>query len=556
VLGRRIAGSKAYVEARESLTLRIPYIFICVSHKYVIFQENETGRRVRRTGRFQAGSKNGMRDGNRVFYIFIIHKLFSYSKTLHNFLFFVCTVHISMDFTLDPETHRIRRDYERGLEELVLDTEDDLFEYTGSAGGTASGQDDQRSTTTGSSQIPRPLGASTQTIEDDRIPRAVAMSEPAAGAVGPIIQPPNRRGFHCAARGLLLTYSQCPHSQWTLIREACLRTHHEHCLVGFELHQDGSQHIHVACFSDVAVRVDSAGAWDVTDDSQRPPIRHHPNVKLVYSPPGAVRYVAKDGKFEICTGSPAWKSAFENWIGGGDAPRPVPIRQRDRSDGTTAALGKRLLDGEPLEHIVRERPSLIIQRNLDQIRRNLELVRTPQLDDGKTIEKFEVGPFSHYFSPTVRLRCGVGTVDGRENTHVFLYGPPKCGKSYAIEALERCGARIYRRNRFNNWANYDSINYDVIVSDDFNSSSVPEDAMGELLQCLDGKPTYPNNKGGVGHHRSLKLFIFASNSTPDALDTTSIWHAFFTRMTCYQFTPGSERSRPWEGASVSRHTIE
>lgn len=463
-----------------------------------------------------------------------------------------------MDFLEDTAiSTRLREEYQKRLEDLTLDTEEDyLREYEAETlSPSCDGTEEDSIGLSGSTEVPRPIGASTPSGQVERISEATSVSESTAFA-GAIPQPPKRRGFHCAARGLLLTYSQCAHSQWTLIREACLRTGHEHCVVGFELHADGSQHVHVACFSDSAVRVDSQGAWDVVDNSQRLAVRYHPNVQMVYSPGGAVRYVVKDGKYEICTGSSTWKKAFEDWIAGGDAARPPSSHKKTQGEYSVTALGKRLLDGEQLDVIVRERPGLIIQRNLECIKRNLELVRTPKPDDGKTIETFQVGPFTHHFSSVVRLRCGVGTVDGRENSHVFLYGPPKCGKSYTVEALERGGARIYRRNRFSNWANYDSINYDVIVSDDFNASSVPEDAMGELLQCLDGKPTYPNNKGGVGHHRSLKLFIFVSNATPTALDTTSIWHAFFTRMTLYEFKAGVNRAMPWEGASISRSTID
>lgn len=363
--------------------------------------------------------------------------------------------------------------------------------------------------------------------------------------------PQSRRGFHCVARALLLTY---PRTSWECserIRRKCDSTRHVHQVVGFELHEDGTQHIHVACFSDDSTRVDNSRSWDIVEPTGAE-VRH-PNVRMVSRPPYAVRYVVKSGHFEIHTASALWRQTFENWIAGQNTDRPdIPRVRRGTGTSLSSALGKRLLGGEPLSTIVAEQPGLILLRNLDTIRRNLLIVRKPGEHDARTIETLQVGPYTHHYKASIALRSCDGTVDGRKNTHVFIHGPRETGKSFCLKALESGDTRVYRRNRFGNWANYDSNEFDVIVSDDFDRASVPDDAMGELLQCLDGKPTNPNNKGGVAHHRSPKLFIFISNFGPTVLNNTTQWDAFFSRMTCYEFQSGPNRQHPWQGAIVTR----
>jgi len=281
--------------------------------------------------------------------------------------------------------------------------------------------------------------------------------------------------FNLHSRHILLTYPRTKHDEG---RQAVLsvlnRVGAERYLVGFENHQDGSEHIHVYIDFQRKRHFRDVRAFDIECGCK------HPNVVTCRSYRGAIRYVTKDGRFDHAGFSEAEIDDIK-----------APRRSRNRPASSQREIGKRLIAGERIETIASDYPELVVNSDLVKLRNNAIMVRAynPELVK-RVIQQVQIFNLTYYFNPELPCRNG-------GNYHLWLYGEPGSGKSTIFTNLAN-QYRIYSVSDGANWAGFDSDLYDAILFDECTPETLTKTTFSVLNTIMDGRPYHLNSKGGAG----------------------------------------------------------
>lgn len=181
--------------------------------------------------------------------------------------------------------------------------------------------------------------------------------------------------FDIDSKSWFLTWPQCP-----LTKEHCLTLLRAKrtitaAVVSRELHEDGSPHLHAYVLLERRYRVRNPRFWDLES--------YHGNYQSAKSVRAVVGYIKKDGDI-LEFGDIDWSEKVAS--------------HKDHR----RYLGKRIIQGEPLEDIVRDDPSLIF--GLTKLSQDVLTWKSLSL---KIFDK-----------PDVR--------------GLWIYGPPRVGKSYYV----------------------------------------------------------------------------------------------------------------------------
>ena len=154
----------------------------------------------------------------------------------------------------------------------------------------------------------------------------------------------NSVGFRIESKSWFLTYPKCPMTKeevhaLLLGKGRAIRGG----VIARELHEDGTPHIHVYLLLAKAFSTRNSKCWDLAG--------YHGNYQKARSLDAVIKYISKDGDI-LQFGDICWTEKVDS-------------RKEHRR-----YLGKRIIDGTPLEDIVREDPSLIF--GLSKLRQDVQ----------------------------------------------------------------------------------------------------------------------------------------------------------------------------------------
>lgn len=181
-------------------------------------------------------------------------------------------------------------------------------------------------------------------------------------------------------------------------------------VVAQEDHQDGSKHLHAYVLLAKRFNCTNPRFWDLKE--------FHGNYQKARNVDHVNQYVKKDGNF-IQYGDIDWKEKVES--------------RKDHRQ----YLGKRLIDGEPLEDVVRSDPSLLFGLHKLQ-------------QDVNTWKQMSLKPVH---APSIR--------------GIWIYGPPRVGKTHYVHQTE---LSLYKKAQNKWWDNYTGEK--AVLIDDFDKHGV------------------------------------------------------------------------------------
>lgn len=307
--------------------------------------------------------------------------------------------------------------------------------------------------------------------------------------------PPKRTyNFRLDARQLFLTYPQCPMS-----KEAALEALKEkfpkwtYICVSRELHEDGNPHLHA--YLELSQRTSFYDARFADLGSQ------HGKYERAAKPANALEYVKKDRDFVSTGADPLFEEPKEK---------------------VTDLVALRILDGEDLSTLVKEQtfPGSMMM-NLKKIQDYENYVRS--LSGPKEVLK----EFAWTMSPVIRpiqewikknliIGCSGETPTRKlRQKQLFLWGPPKMGKSTLIEILAKCFETYFMPHMSSNSVFVCGWNRKIklVIFDEF-FSSFPVSFMNQFL-C--GQHMRLNTKGGSVMKTINPAIIVCSNDDPKSM---------------------------------------
>lgn len=326
--------------------------------------------------------------------------------------------------------------------------------------------------------------------------------------------------YRLRGQRFLLTYPQCPHSAAGALSDKCAQMGSQRYLVCKELHADGGEHLHAYVeFPAMQTYLDPK-SWDFDG--------HHGNYQAARSANRAAGYVAKDGDL----------------VAVGFTPAEIETLKRRVREPVCKALGKRLLEGEPVEVLFREYPELNITKDLNKIKANVQQVRAydPALVN-RVVTEVPIFNYLWMFNPKAKCRGPDG------NLHPLVFGRRQTGKSTIIDNLVTEGYRIYyyrhTKGQNANWLGYNSEIFDAICLDDASPDTLTTIGYDNLNALFDGRPTWLNTKGGTVLFSKPQPIIIISNYEPDVLfprkdeSTAAVMsRLIFLRVVPNQLAPG------------------
>lgn len=306
--------------------------------------------------------------------------------------------------------------------------------------------------------------------------------------------PPKRTyNFRLDARQLFLTYPQCALSKEDALEQLKSRfPKWTFICVSRELHQDGNPHLHA--FVELSQRTSFYDAR-FADLGQA-----HGKYERAIDPAAALAYVKKDKDFVNTGAEPTF----------------------DVKEKVTDVVASRILDGEDLSTLVREQtcPGTMMM-NLKKMMDYENFVRSLSAPK-EALKEFVwtispvIRPVQEWIKKNLIIGCS-GQVPTRKlrQKQLFLWGPPKMGKSTLIEILQKSFETYYMPHMSSNSVFLCGWNRKIqlVVLDEF-FSSYPVSFMNQFL-C--GQHMRLNTKGGSVMKTINPAVIVCSNDDPKSM---------------------------------------
>jgi len=262
----------------------------------------------------------------------------------------------------------------------------------------------------------------------------------------------------------------------------------EWCVIASETHQDGSPHLHIALEFKEKLRTSHMNYFDKVGGK-------HPNIQPMRHQRKCIAYVTKGLEYD------AYGIDVE------------AILQKKCGKFTTVA--KELLSGKTLTELNKTEPGFVLQnkRKLEEYISWLE--RRNEREKKKKWTKFttaDIEDLNTSAEMQIAAWLNLNICEQREfrQEQLYVYGPPKMGKSTLIRKLDEYLNIFYvPRDDGEFCDDYEDGLYDLIVMDEFTNKKT----MQWMNQILDGQTCYLKKKGGQILKRNNLPVLVLSNFT-------------------------------------------
>jgi len=212
-------------------------------------------------------------------------------------------------------------------------------------------------------------------------------------------------GFRIDSKSWFLTYPQCPMSKEDALEQLQAKKAIKAAVVARENHEKEGQHLHVYLLLEKQFSCKNANFWDLGP--------YHGNYQKARSIDAVVKYIKKDGDI-LQFGDIDWKEKVDS-------------RLEHRR-----YLGKKIIDGTPLNELVKEDPSLIF--GLSSLHKDINTWH----------------------------QVSMKATDAPDTRGIWIYGPPGVGKSRYVRAQE---PSLYLKAQNRWWDSH--IGQKAVLIDDF-----------------------------------------------------------------------------------------
>lgn len=340
--------------------------------------------------------------------------------------------------------------------------------------------------------------------------------------------------YRVRKKGVMLTLQHCKLVSSADVLHSLLRWEHmnpmpDKAVVCQEDHEDGSVHYHCALWfenrSDFRVYQDKAREFfkctnmNVGKQKRRP---GDPPVEELRSWSKILEYATKNATLD--------KIATH--------PSDYQYQEETVQEKVSVAVYKMFQSGENMERVLERHPSYAMAnfKHLEYIRSKVQFYKAqPELKDWKTVtsdsrwnpkytDKLDITypvQWSKYLPDKslalmIWMLINVRNPDRRVNQrHLWITGDTGIGKSFTFKCFGDY-LRIYPCRNWNNWADYDSKQFDLIVLDEFNGGQTElterknPQFLNSLCDCAD---IYLNVKHGHYYKRDRMPIVVLSNSS-------------------------------------------
>lgn len=282
--------------------------------------------------------------------------------------------------------------------------------------------------------------------------------------------PAPSKKFRLASKKFFLTFPQCSVTK----EQAQERLQNkfpeelEWFIIGEEKHQDGTPHLHLAlCFHNQK-SVTRPDYFDFIGDK-------HGNYQTMKSQQNCVKYVVKGGIY----------------VQNGIDVASVLAKKASKS----AFVAKQILDGKTIKEVAEEDPGFFMmnKRKIEEYEAFVKRHKNLNLQEWKKIPDADICDYDEISDMEISAWLNLNVKEPREfrQPQLYIYGPPKLGKSTLISNLEKY-LRVYHIPRDEDFYDgYDDDLYDLAVLDEAKSTKT----MQWMNQWLDGQKFYLRQKG-------------------------------------------------------------
>lgn len=297
--------------------------------------------------------------------------------------------------------------------------------------------------------------------------------------------------FSLQCKRFFLTYSKCSIDKITLGEWLFDTFQPEQVLVGQELHEDGTPHLHCYLAFTKAKRVSRANYFDYpvpagTDTNG------HPNIEGVKHMKKCITYCTKEDK------DPYQHNFDYKAVLAGKSSKFATVAQW-------------IMDGESILDINTKEPGFVLQhkRKLEEYQ-TWVVMKRPRQDLIPWVE-VPVPTFGPERDLALWLNANLFKPRPLKTRQLYLFSPPNCGKTTLVQWLSRF-CRVYYMPLLEDFYDfYDDDCYDLVVIDEFRGQK----QIQFLNQWLDGQTHSVRIKGGQRlKARNLPTIILSNWALP------------------------------------------
>lgn len=167
-------------------------------------------------------------------------------------------------------------------------------------------------------------------------------------------------------------------------------------------------------------------------------------------------------------------------------------------------MGKLLIKDGLTAHVIEQSPEILL-KDLSKIKANVDIYRLLKSKEEEAVATLAsvVESRSHYahallarYKPDIK-KC-----------HLWLTGPPNCGKTFFVEELIRLGVRCYQAPYNNDWTGFDPTYHEVVYCDEFKGQITIQS-----LNALCDRNTRLNTKyGGIAKCNKVLVVVMSNFS--------------------------------------------
>lgn len=294
------------------------------------------------------------------------------------------------------------------------------------------------------------------------------------------------RGYRFNAKGFFLTFPQCDVSKEEALSNLLELRPCEWAVVGRERHADGNFHLHICGAFEEKVNTVNPHYFDVVTGQ-------HGSYETMRNKKKAVEYVTKDGDFL------EYKCCVEDILKGKSSKRDV--------------IARMIMDGKEDMDIVAEHPGYVMEKlhHMNAFRSMIE-------------KEVSVAP-TQWLCPTADVLSGWGAVtewlkanllaESRplRSAQLWLYGPPRVGKTDLWMRLVEQGIRVYNVPYEDWYDEYHDDAYDLIIFDEFRGQK----SIYDMNRLIDGQHAPLRRRGRAPYlkKRNIPAIIVSNYSVAD-----------------------------------------